>query len=317
MANKDLPNIQDVSRVPEELLPVLRWWQDKGPKTLMYVAIGIAVVAAGTFWWRQREANHDTAIQNLTFATQAPDYEAIVNAGDATAPFARLALANKLYVAGDYEGALAAYHAAIDEIEDPLLADIPVLGRAYTYIALNRLDEALADVTAVEAKIAASETPHYLAGQTLLAKADILCCKGDKTAAKAALEPILTAATESPLSHWKTQAEQKVKMIDIYSPELMDALRAPVALPTIPEGELALPVAAPEVPAAAPAEEAPASETPAPTAEAPVAPEAPAPAPVVEAPAPAAAEATPAAESAPEPEVAPVEAAPAPAPAAE
>lgn len=307
MANKDLPNIQDVSRVPEELLPVLRWWQDKGPKTLMYVAIGIAVVAAGTFWWRQRETSRDAAIQNLTFATQAPDYEAIVNEGESTAPFARLALANKLYVAGDYEGALAAYNAAIDEIDDPLLADIPLVGRAYTYIALNRLDEALADVTAVEAKIADSVAPHYLTGQTLLAKADILCCKGDKAAAKAALEPLLTAATDSPLSHWKTQAEQKSKMIDIYSPELIEALRAPAALPTIPEGELALPVAAPEAPEAAPAPEAPVAEAPAPEAvvEAPAAPAAEASA--------AAVEATPAAAPAPVPEVAPVEAAPAPA----
>ena len=250
MAKQDLPNLQDVSRVPEELLPVLHWWQDKGPKTLAFTAAGLLVAAAIFYGVRQREAKQDVTVQNLAFATQAEEFSTVVNAGGQAADLARLDQARALYAAGDYEGALAAYEATCKRLYDPALADIARLGRARTLEALDRLDEALAAVTELEATVAASSVPHYLAGEVPMAKAIILCRQGDKAAAKAALAPILAATEPSPLAKYTPQAERLAKIIEAYAPKSLFDKAAEVT----PAAPAPAPEAAPAEPAPTPAQ---------------------------------------------------------------
>lgn len=216
MANKELPTLNDVSRIPEELIPVVQWWQDKGPKTAAIAGAVIAVAAAILFYGASRQATQNDAVTALNLAAEAADYEAIVNSGAEAAPMGQLPLARGLYNAGDYGKALAAYDAALDDLDEPAFRDVAALGRACTLEALGRFDEALAAVEALEQTFPAEGPVHFLTSETLLAKARILCQKGDKAAAKAALKPLLEAAEGSVLAKYTPQAERTAKIIDAY-----------------------------------------------------------------------------------------------------
>ena len=198
MAGKNLPNLNDVSRVPEELLPVLHWWQDSGPKTLAYVGAAIAVVAAGYFWFEKSRTAREGAVEALSVAATVEDYEGVVALNTPAAPFARLDLARSLYGAGEYEDALAVYEAALAELTDASVRDIAVVGKICALEALDRIDEAMAQVAEVEAAILAADTPHYLAAELILAKARLICRKGDKAQAERT-KAMIDAYTEKSL----------------------------------------------------------------------------------------------------------------------
>ena len=217
MSGKNLPNLNDVSRVPEELLPVLHWWQDSGPKTLAYVGAAIAVVAAGYFFVARARTAREGAVEVLSVAATAEDYESVVALNTPAAAFARLDLARSLYATGEYESALAVYDAALEDLSDVTVRDIAVVGKICTLEALERTDDALAMVATAEPTMLAAEKPHYLAAELLLVKARLICRKGDKAQAKAVLAPILTAAEDAPLAAYKAQAERTQAMIDAYT----------------------------------------------------------------------------------------------------
>ena len=217
MSAKNLPNLNDVSRVPEELLPVLHWWQDSGPKTLAYVGAVIAVVAAGYIGVSRARTAREGAVEVLSSAATVEDYESAVALNTPAASFARLDLARSLYATGEYESALAVYDAALADLSDVALRDIAVVGKICTLEALDRVDEALAMVAEAEPTILAAEKTHYLAAELLMAKARLICRKGDKVTAKAVLDPIVTAADDAPLAAYKAQAERTKAIIDAYT----------------------------------------------------------------------------------------------------
>lgn len=231
MTNKELPTLNDVSRIPEELIPVVQWWQDKGPKTVAIAGAVLAVAAGIVFYCAHRQQEQNTAVAALNSASTAEDYEAILSGNAPAAAAAQLPLARGLYSAGDYEKALAAYDAALDDLDEPAFRDVAALGRACTLEAMGRLDEALAAVEALEKTFPAEGPVHFLTSECLLAKARILCQKGDKAAAKAALKPLLEAAEDSVLAKYTPQAERTVKIIDAYVKqsifEKADALTPP------------------------------------------------------------------------------------------
>lgn len=216
MSNKNLPNLKDVSRIPEELLPVVHWWQNSGPKTVAYVGAVIAVVAVGYLWVERSRSTREGAVEALSVAATAEDYEAIASQNTPAAPFVRLDLARSLYVAADYEGALAVYDEALATLSDASVRDIAVVGKICTLEALKRYDEAMALIAEAEPTILAAEKTHYLASELILAKARVLCQKGDKAQAIATLAPLLTVAEDSPLASFKSQAERTKAMIEAY-----------------------------------------------------------------------------------------------------
>lgn len=215
---KELPNLNDVSRIPEELLPVVQWWQERGPKTVTIAACVLAVCALAVFLWDRAERTADTAAIALPAAETAADFEAVADLGSDAAALARLDLARAYFSAGDYEEALQVYDAAQDALDgQPALRDIAVVGRICTLEALNRTDEALAAVAEAEQTILGADPVHYLAGELILAKARLLCAKGDKAAAKAALAPLTDAAEGDPLARYAVRAERTVRIIDAYT----------------------------------------------------------------------------------------------------
>lgn len=224
MATKELPTLKDVSRIPEELRPLVLWWQDHGTKTLTWAALAVAVCVAAALWQNKSRAADAAAAVALASSTQGLDAQGLLDQAPASAPLVRLVQARALYDAGDYENALVAYDAAAAELDgDPALADIAALGRACALEALGRVDEALTAVGALEAAFAQSPAPHYLASELILAKARLLCQKGDKAAAKAALTPILQAKDTDPLAKYANRAERLVQVIDAYAPAAPEA----------------------------------------------------------------------------------------------
>ena len=101
----------------------------------------------------------------------------------------------------------------------PAVSDIALVGRICTLEALGRWDEALAAVAAAEPTLLNAEKAHYLAGELRLAKARILCQKGDKGAALEVLAPMLTAAEGSDLANYQDQAKRTKAMIEAYTPK--------------------------------------------------------------------------------------------------
>ena len=216
MAKKELPTLKDVSRIPEELLPVVNWWQDHGPRTLGWVAAAVVVCAAAYFWHANQAAADANAVVALANAAQTADFEAVAALDAEASPLARLDLAHSLYAAGDYENALGVYEASLAELDDPAVRDIAAVGRVCALEALGRLDEALASAAELEAAFAKSATTHYLTSELILAKARILCQQGDKAAAQEALGPLLNAAEGSALAKYKPQAERTAQIIAAY-----------------------------------------------------------------------------------------------------
>lgn len=220
MATKELPTLKDVSRIPEELRPLVLWWQDHGAKTLAWAALAVAVCVGAALWQNKARAADAAAAVALASSTQGLDAQGLLDQSPAAAPLVRLVQARALYDVGDYENALVAYDDAIAELDgDPAVADIAALGRVCSLEALGRVDEAFTGLGALEAAFGQSPAPHFLTSELILAKARLLCRKGDKAAAKAALTPLLEAKEGDPLAKYAGRAERLVQVIDAYVPE--------------------------------------------------------------------------------------------------
>ena len=232
MANKDIPNLKDVSRVPEELLPVLHWWQDRGPKTLAYVAVVTVAVGAGLLFYTQRQTKRAEAIVALSGAVQPEDFEGILEKSTSVDDAAGLGLARALFAAGDYEGALAAYGNVEDASPETPFAELAAFGKIATLEALARFDEAEGALAAFE-----SAMPDFLKVDATLLKARLQCQKGDKALAKETLQPLLTATEETV----QALAKRHEQMIDSYVPGSAEVV-LPVALPEeVPTAETVVP----------------------------------------------------------------------------
>lgn len=233
MANKNLPNLKDVSRVPEELLPVVYWWQDHGMKVLAYV-VGIVLVAGAIYFWtEQRKANKSEALATLALSYPPAEFDALASSGGDAAPLAQLDQARSFYSAADYEGALQVYDKALKSLKGKPLEGVAQVGRICSLEALGRLDEALEAVNALEPVYTQAQPVHFLAAEVLCAKARILCQKGNKPEAKLALKPILDAPEASALAKYKPKAELLGKIIDAYAPKSLFEKAAEVT-PTQP-----------------------------------------------------------------------------------
>lgn len=262
MAKKELPTLKDVSRVPEELRPVVLWWQDHGTKALTWGIVVVAVCVAAYLWHADSRATDAAAAVALAGEAEV-DFQPVIDEGPDSKPVLQQVQARSLYLSGNYEGAATAYNEAREVLTADIdLKAIPEVGRIYTLTEQGRLDEALSIANALEPTLTGGETPHYLLSGFLVAKANLLCKQGDKAGAKAALQPILDAPVESPLAKYTARAELWMQIVDAYDPAnprfssvapalpALPAQPAPAAAPAAPVTE------APAAPAAEPAPEA-------------------------------------------------------------
>ncbi len=252
-----LPTLKAVPpRIPEELMPVYDWWVKSGPRSVLYAGI-LAVVAAGAVAWNLHKSNQaEAASAALISARTAEDFESFIgNYSLPSAKLARIELARAYYDVQDYDQAIAAYDAFLNDAPPAAFADVAVLGKAQCLEALGRYSEALAAYTAF---ISEKGNSHYLTPPAILGQARVKALSGDKAAGKAALDAILKAPEGSPLAAYANAAENLSGAIDLYSPRKAESRFDQIMnLSALDEPA---PAAAPAVEPAAAAPEAPPAE---------------------------------------------------------
>ena len=229
-------------KVPEELLPVVEWWEKNG-KRAMACALVVGVVVLAVWAWmshRERMLNAESdktrwAISDLArVQSAAMGNEADVALRDGSIDSLRRAVADfgdksngpalKLMLAaayftrrgeGDCEQALAIYESLASGATPKAFDGIPQLGRANCLEALKRTEDA---VKAYDDFIAAFPE-HALTLDAKLGKARAMVAGGDKAGAIAYLdtvkasvkddEPLAKAAVEATAALVKRWTERK------------------------------------------------------------------------------------------------------------
>lgn len=298
--------------IPEELLPVIEWWEKDGKQTLAIVAAAAVVVAGyyGIKNWRQsqREAAGSALMEAAMGGDSVESLESAVAAygSSASGPALKLRLAKAYYDAGQfddksYQNALDIY-AELDGKAPEGFAEVPKIGTAACLEGLGRTDEALKAYN--DFAEAFPESPYALSAK--LGSARCTALAGDKAKALEMLAAIkndvkdddaslaLVETAEDVVKRWEKR--ERVSATEDLAKTLEDInATAEEAASLAPAAEE--PAQAP-APVAEPVSEPVAEPAPVPVVEsAPVAEPVPAPAPAAEEPAPAA-EPAPVAESA-------------------
>ena len=309
-------------KIPEELLPVVEWWERDGKKTLAIAAV-VGVAVLGYISWRShKEKLQEEAEAAVATAMDVETLQDAVNRfGDYdVGPMLKLKLASA-YCArgeeGDAKRALEIYDQVVASGKIPAgFEDVPKVGRAECLEAEEDFGGAIA---AYESFIASAPTnaPLLIAAKLGLARSKAQ--SGDRKGAVAYLEAM--QKDEGLSDSAKARVESTLDVVKRWTKQPAPAPEPPVTKPVTPAPAPA-PVAAPKPPAPAPAPVKPAAPaapaakpvTPVPAPAPVAAPKPPAPAPAP-APMPAAAPA-PVKPATPAPVAAPKPPAPAPAPAA-
>ncbi len=173
--------------IPEELLPLLDWWDRNGRQTAV-MALVAAVAVAGCYGVRNWRANRRAAAADVLMeAYTAGELEDGVAKYDGTAagPALRLRLAKKYFDEERYQEALDLY-TALEGKAPAGFEDVPAVGAAQCLEAQERHGEA---VKAYEAFVAARPA-SYLALTARLGAARAVAAGGDKAAALKRLEAL-------------------------------------------------------------------------------------------------------------------------------
>lgn len=260
-------------KIPEELLPVVEWWEKNGKRTVAVLILagvcGIAYLA-----WQARKERAEAAAAEATSAV-LQDWQSVI--ADPTSQAAEQALLQMKETVGaagagadagvmkllqatadfrrkNYAEALEVYEALAGSDELPeLYKDIPVLGRAQCLEASGEL----AAAQEAFAAFAKASPESCLALTAQLGSARCLAQLGKKAEAVAALEQLLSEKRAAGAPSEIQSVQFTLDLVKRWIP----ASERPVA--AAPAVEVP---AVPEVPTAA--EAAPAAESPAP-AEAP------------------------------------------------
>jgi len=286
-------------KIPEELLPVVEWWERDGKKTLAIVAVVGVAVLGYISWKSHREKLQDEAETAVATAMDVETLQDAVNRfGDYdVGPMLKLKLASA-YCArgedGDAKSALEIYDQVIASGKTPAgFEDVPKIGRAE---CLEADGDFAGAISAYESFLgnASTNAPLVLAAKLGLARSKAQ--SGDRKGAIAYLEAMQKDKGLSASA--KRRVESTLDVVKRWTSQPAPAPEAPVkpATPAPVKPATPAPVAAPKPPAPAPAPAAKPAAAPAPVkpaTPAPVAaPKPPAPAP---APAPVAKPAAPAA----------------------
>lgn len=176
-----------MKEIPEELLPVIEWWEKDGKQTLVWLVIA-AVAVGGFYGYKNWRAARETASADAVMtAYTAEDLEdAVAKYGSLKAgPALRQRLAKKYFDDGRYQEALDLY-TALDAAPADGFGDVPALGVAHCLEALGRYAEAGAKFD--EFVVAKPESCFALTAK--LGFARCLCQDGRKDDAVKALEAL-------------------------------------------------------------------------------------------------------------------------------
>ena len=176
-----------MKEIPEELLPVIEWWEKDGKQTLAMLAV-VAIAVGGFYGYRNwRQAQRTAAADAVMTAYSAEDLEAASRDFDSqkAGPAIRQRLAKRYFDDGKYQEALDLYTALEGHAAEGF-GDVPALGAAQCLEALGRYDEALAKFTA----FAEEKADSCFALTAKLGAARCLCQLERRDEAVAALEAL-------------------------------------------------------------------------------------------------------------------------------
>jgi tetratricopeptide (TPR) repeat protein len=225
MSKNTIPNIKDVSRVPDELLPVIQWSNRYGRVTTWIVMAVIVTGALAFYWSHKSNRAQDDASLGFAVASTAEDFKALREGGNAVAAIAEARAYN---VNGEYEAALACL--ADVNVDEASMKDRIAMNKAIALEGLKRYDEALQTVGAV------SENAD-IANEALYLKARLLAQKGDKAAA-AELAKSLPEGVQNVVEGYGVALTESAPVVEATPAPAPEATPAPEAAP------------APEAPAA-------------------------------------------------------------------
>jgi tetratricopeptide (TPR) repeat protein len=146
--------------VPEELLPVIEWWEKDGKKTLAIVAV-IGAAALGYWAWTARaERMRNGASDALLGYGDVETLQVAVNkySGEDAAPMLKLRLAAAYFARhedGDVRNALEIYESLSGKTPAGF-EDVPAVGRAECLEALGEYGDALKAYEELAAGIASN-----------------------------------------------------------------------------------------------------------------------------------------------------------------
>lgn len=258
--------------IPEELIPVIDWWQKDGKKTVAILACA-GLVALGVYLWIAREKRLDVEASSFAYGagmtveqlkTAAAEY-----ADRDVAGVIKLRLAKAYAEAGDFTAALDVYTALAAEKSVPVaFAFAPEFGIASCQESLGNWSEArkVYDSIVAEAK---ADMPVVFDAK--LGSARCLAFSGDRDGAVKGLEALKaacvadTAAVETidetidAVKRWQKRAAPAPAPAPAVAPVAAQPVKADVKA-----ADLTLPSAAPKAPAAKEKVPAPVKPAPAP-----------------------------------------------------
>lgn len=243
-----------MKEIPEELLPVIEWWEKNGKQAIVTVVVA-AVVVAGYYGFKHRQEQQRQAASAALVSSQSLEEleGAVADFGSSKAgPAIKMRLAKKYFEDGKYDAALDLYKELNGKAPEGF-ADVPAVGAAQCLEAQGKFDEA---AKAFEDFAAANEKSLLL----LTAKLGAARCyagAGDKAKALAALEALKAEKEGDALSVGRI--EDTIDVIKRWEKrDLVVPAVAPAAAAAVEEAAKA--VEAPAVEAAKPAEPAPKAE---------------------------------------------------------
>ena len=173
--------------MPEELVPLIDWWEKDGKKTAAIVAVALVAVVAYKGFVAHREAKRVAAGDAVLTAYSAEQLEDAVSdyAGMAAEGALKLRLAKSCYDAGRYAEAKELYESFGGKGPEGF-EDVPAVGIAMCLEGLEDYDGALAAFGAF-----AEANPDSLYALTAkLGAARIVALKGDRDAGVKAIEAL-------------------------------------------------------------------------------------------------------------------------------
>lgn len=212
--NQKLPE-----NLPIELLPVYDWWKEKGPQTIIQVAIAVLVFAGvygGVFYFKNQ--NMQAGMQ-LVSAENIDELEVMTASYGKTKPgiLAKLKLAKAYFDNGRAEQALQTYDDFLKNHGSNPFAAVAELGRGQALSALGKQDEA----REVFQKFIQAREGHYLIPEATLGLARTWALGGDKAKAKEILDALAKTRKDTV---WAAVAEQLSETIDRYQPRAARSL---------------------------------------------------------------------------------------------
>lgn len=255
MSKNDLPNIKDVSSIPDELVPVIQWWKRHGTKASLIAA---AVIAIGSicYWWvsKQDALTNQTAV-GLAMAKTAEEFKANADQGASSATVATIAYMRALNLKGEYKLALDAAN-SLPPLEEPFLKEAFAMNKAIALEGMKKFDDALATLKTIP------ETSIFKADK-VYAEARCYVQKGEKAKAIELAKTLNNERIVNIISAYGTAlSEPAPAPVVVETPEVpaeAPAVEPAPEAPVAPEAP-ATPVEAPAAEAATPAPEAPAAQ---------------------------------------------------------